>query len=207
MTGTDSSNSENLFSSSSKSPLLEPKTIVNPATGDRMTVLHASHQSQGTYAKFRFDLPPGAKGSPLHYHTQMDETFTVLKGCLEMEVGQKNNRRWLKPGESVRVMAGTHHSFRNSSEDWVTFISENRPSAGFERFIRGLYGLAIDGKVNPEGMPTNLLQLAILLKQADTLPVGIPPLLFNGLINLLLGVAQVFRTERSLLKYWQESAE
>lgn len=189
----------------STAELTTPEIIVNPVTGDRMTIFHPSRQSQGGYAKIQFELPPGAKGSPLHYHTDMEETFTVLEGCLEMEVGRKGIRRNLKAGESVLVPAGMHHSFCNTSHDWVTFTTENRPAAGFERFIRGLYGLAIDGKVNPEGMPTNLLQLAILLKLSDTVPVGIPPLLFKLLVNSLVWVAQIFSVETSLLKYWHEN--
>jgi quercetin dioxygenase-like cupin family protein len=181
------------------------EVIVNPITGDRMTLLHPSHQSQGRYAKIRFDLPPGAKGSPLHYHTQMDETFTVLNGCLEMEVGQKGNRRLLQSGESLHVTAGMHHSFCNSSSDWVIFTTENRPAPGFERFIRGLYGLAIDGKVNAAGMPTNLLQLAVLLKLSDTIPVGVPLPLFKRLVSTLAWVAQRFNVETSLLKYSHET--
>ncbi len=175
--------------------LSNPEIIVNPVTGDRMTILHPS--------KIRFDLPPGAKGSPLHYHTEMDETFTVLKGCLEMEVGQKGNRRSLQPGESLHVPAGMHHSFCNASNDWVAFTTENRPAEGFERFIRGMYGLAIDGKVNSEGMPTNLLQFAVLLKLSDTFPVGIPAILFSSIINALVWLAQMFKVDGSLLKYWR----
>ncbi|NJR38361.1 MAG: cupin domain-containing protein [Leptolyngbyaceae cyanobacterium CSU_1_4] len=169
-----------------------------------MTLLHPSHQSQGQYAKIRFDLPPGAKGSPLHYHTEMNETFTVLRGCLDMEVGRQGDRRPLRPGERLYVPAGMHHSFCNSSDDWVTFTTENRPAAGFEQFIRGLYGLAIEGKVNAAGMPTNLLQLAILLKLSDTIPVGVPRPLFKLLLNSLVWVAQGFNVEASLLKYWSQ---
>lgn len=180
----------------------EMETIVNPVTGDRMTFVQPSYQHQGQYAKIRFDLPPGAKGSPLHYHTEMDETFTVLSGCLEMEVGQKGNRRRLQAEESLQVFAGMHHSFCNSSSEWVTFTTENRPAAGFEQFLRGLYGLAIDGKVNSAGMPTNPLQLAVLLKLSDTVPVGVPLLFFNLLINTLVWVGQQFQVETSLLKYW-----
>ena len=168
------------------------ETIVNPVTGDRLTILHPSRKSRGNYTKIRFDLPPGAKGSPLHYHTKMDETFTVLKGCLEMEVGQKGHQRLLLPGESLKIPAGMHHSFCNTSNDWVTFTTENCPADGFEQFIRGLYGLAIDGKVNSEGIPTNLLQLAILLKLADTFTVGIPKIVFRLAIDILVGVAKVF---------------
>lgn len=207
MTGSTFSDYEDSNYKEPNSPLSAPElsspdTIVNPVTGDRMTFLHTSQQSQGTYAKISFDLPPGAEGSPLHYHTAMDETFTVIKGCLAMEVGKKDQWRSVQAGETVRVPAGMHHSFCNRSNDWVTFTTENRPSQGFEEFIRGLYGLAIDGKVNAAGMPTNLLQFALLLKKSDTIPVGVPPLLLGLVINSLVWVGKVFRVERSLTKYW-----
>ncbi|MGB7442881.1 MAG: hypothetical protein WA919_17595 [Coleofasciculaceae cyanobacterium] len=73
--------------------------------------------------------------------------------------------------------------------------------------IRGLYGLAIDGKVNQEGIPTNLLQFAVLLKLSDTVPAGIPAILFNLVINVLVGIAQVFNVETSLLKYWRNTMD
>ena len=198
MTSLNSSTQKELFSTSAK-----PEIIVNPVTGDRMTILAASGKNKGNYAKIRFDLPPGAKGSPLHYHTEMNETFTVLKGSLSMELGQKGNRHNMLPGESLIVPAGINHSFCNTSDNWVTFTTENSPAAGFERFIRGLYGLAIDGKVNSEGMPTNLLQLAVLLKLSDTIPVGIPPIVFQLGINTLVWIAHVFNVNRSLGKYWR----
>lgn len=190
---------------STKPERMNAETITNPVTGDRMTILQPAHESQGHYAKISFDLPPGAKGSPLHYHTKMDETFTVLKGCLTMEVGQKGNVRSLQAGESLQVPAGMPHSFCNASSDWVTFTTENSPAAGFEQFIRGLYGLAIDGQVNVEGMPRNLLQFAVLLKLSDTIPVEMPPALFQALINTLVWIAQRLRVETSLLKYWTQA--
>lgn len=183
--------------------ITQPETIVNPVTGDRMTVLHSSLQDDGHYAKIRFDLPPGAEGSPLHYHTSMSETFTVLEGCLEMEVGRKGNRRTLRAGERLRVPAGMQHSFRNSSNQWVTFTSENSPAGQFEQFIRGMFGLAIDGKVDAKGMPTNLLHLALLLKKADTVLVGTPPILQSLLIGVLVEIGKWVGVERSLNKYWK----
>jgi len=181
----------------------QPEVIINPVTGDRLTIL----ESGEAYAKIRFDLPPHAKGSPLHYHTQMSETFTVLEGCLEMEVGQKENWRTLYAGESLHVPAGVHHSFHNPADEWVAFTSENRPATGFEQFIRGMYGLAIDGKVNHEGMPTNLLQLALLLEKADLVIVGMPRLVQTLLIGVLVWLAQGMQTERSLAKYWHRGAK
>ena len=184
----------------------QSKLIVNPVTGDHMTILHSTRSNGEAYAKMRFDLPPGAKGSPLHYHTKMSETFTVLRGCLEMEVGQKG-RRTLRTGESLHIPAGTHHSFHNASDDWVTFTSENQPAGQFEQFIRGMFGLAIDGQVNREGMPTNLLHLALLLKKADTILVGPPLVVQKLLVGTLVQIANLLRTERSLVKYWDNSDE
>ncbi len=184
-------------------PTEQPELIVNPVTGDRLTVLCSTLESDGAYLKLRFDLPPGAKGSPLHYHTQMHETFTVLSGCLEMEVGHKGNRRTLSAGESLQVPAGTHHSFRNASADWVTFTSENQPAGQFEQFIRGLFGLAIDGQVDRDGMPTNLLHFALLLNKADTILVGPPLKVQRLLIGTLVRLAGWLRTEQSLLQYWE----
>jgi quercetin dioxygenase-like cupin family protein len=180
------------------------EVIVNPVTGDRMTVLHSSLTGEGVYVKLRFDLPPKAKGSPLHYHTKMGETFTVVKGCLEMEVGGKGKHRTLRTGESVYVPPGVHHSFHNPSNEWVTFTSENRPAGQFEQFIRGLFGLAIDGKVDREGMPSNLLQFAVLLKKADTILVGPPLIVQKLLIGTLVKIARKLGTERSLLNYWEK---
>lgn len=181
----------------------KPETIVNPVTGDRMTILDASTDNLGKYVKIRFDLPPGAKGSPLHYHSQMSETFTVLEGCLSIELGETGNRRNMLSGESIVVPAGVHHSFCNASGDWVAFTTENTPAAGFEQFIRGLYGLAIDGKVNSEGMPKNPLHLAVLLKLSNTIIVGMPPVVFKLMVNTLVWFAQIFNTNSSLQKYWR----
>lgn len=183
----------------------QPEVIVNPVTGDRMTIIQSSLDNEGKYAKIRFNLPPGAKGSPLHYHSHMSETFTVLEGCLEMEVGHQGNWRTLTAGDSVFVPAGVHHSFRNSSSAWVTFTSENSPAVGFEQFIQGMYGLATDGKVNHEGMPTNLLQLALLLKKADTILVGPPVFIQKLLINSLVQIGNWWGVERSLIKYWHKA--
>lgn len=179
--------------------------IENPVTGDYMTILQSSQTSQGAYTKIQFDLPPGAKGSPLHYHTRMSETFTVISGALEMEIGGKGKRRVVTAGDQVHVPAGMHHSFRNASGDWVKFTTENRPAEGFEQFIRGMFGLAIDGKVDADGMPKNLLQMALLLKKADTVLVDMPLVLQMLLVNTLTGIAVLVGTEQSLHKYWNRS--
>ncbi|MBD2564029.1 MULTISPECIES: cupin domain-containing protein [Nostoc] len=87
--------------------------IENPVTGDRMTILCSTNDTNGEYVKFQFELPPGSQGSPLHYHDTKTEIFEVLSGSLEMEVGEKGNIKVLQPGEVLQIPANVYHSFRN----------------------------------------------------------------------------------------------
>lgn len=73
----------------------------------------------------------------------------------------------------------------------MTFISGNRPAAGFEQFIRGMFGLAIDGKVSTDSMPKNLLYVALLLQKGDIVLVGVPFVLQALLINSLAQTAEM----------------
>lgn len=147
-------------------------------------------------------LPPGSHGSPLHYHENITETFAVLSGSLEMELGAKGNIQVLQPREIIYVPAGMQHSFRKTSQDWVRFTSEALPPRKFEQFICSMYGLAIDGKVNPQGMPLNPLHLALLIEKADLVLVGQPVFVQKLLVGCLSRLAHLLGVERSLVKYW-----
>lgn len=169
--------------------------IENPVTGDRMTILCSTRNSHGQHFKAQHSLPPGANGAPLHYHNTLTETFEVLSGSLEMELGERGNIKTLQPGEVVYVPARMHHSFRNRSHDWVTFVSEVRPPGEFEQFIRAMYGLGIDGKVNQEGMPTNPLHLALVIQKADLVLVGQPVFLQKLIVSNLAWLARLLGVE------------
>ncbi len=176
--------------------------IKNPVTGDTMTILQSTHESGGNSFKAKFTLPPGSHGTPLHYHNNLLETFEVLSGALEMELGEKGNIKVLMPGEVICVPAGMYHSFRNSSVNEVIFVSSVHPAGEFEQFIRAMYGLAIDGKVNPFGMPKNLLHLALIIQKADLVLVGLPVFFQKVIIGTLAALARALGMESSLSKYW-----
>lgn len=67
------------------------EAIKNPVTGDSMVVLQSTQESGGNSFTAKFTLPPGSHGTPLHYHNNLLETFEVLSGALEMELGEKGN--------------------------------------------------------------------------------------------------------------------
>ncbi|MBW4510273.1 MAG: cupin domain-containing protein [Scytonematopsis contorta HA4267-MV1] len=178
------------------------EAIENPVTGDSMIILQSTHVMGGNSFTAKFTLPPGSHGTPLHYHNNLLETFEVLSGALEMELGEKGNIKVLLPGEVVYVPAGMYHSFRNSSDSEVVFVSSVHPAGEFEQFIRAMYGLAIDGKVNPSGMPKNLLHFALIIQKADLVIVGLPVFIQKVIIGSLAALARLLGMEHSLSKYW-----
>ncbi|MGC4044424.1 MAG: cupin domain-containing protein [Armatimonas sp.] len=180
-------------------------TLTNPITGDTMTVLQKAAQSPTQTLRLQFVLAPNAAGSPPHIHPRITETFTVEKGTLAVRLG-KDSPRLLTAGESVTIPPGTLHRFWNPTEQYTQIITEVTPGHGFERFMRSLYGLAIDGKTDRRGMPTSVLIWACLWLWADfRLPV-IPQQLQETIFVALYQYAERQGIVDDLAAYWSERA-
>lgn len=174
--------------------------MTNPITHERLTIeRHATDDHAGSHV--RFTLPAWQGGPPPHYHARYDETFAVISGELEMTIGGAGVRR-LGPGERVTVHAGTVHAFRNASDAPVTFRTEISAGVGFERFIRGWYGVAIDGHSNVRGAPRGILELVVLLDEGDINLPGLPRFLQRGLRSALRWVARLAGAEARLARWW-----
>ena len=199
--------------------------LTNPATGERMTIecfagaasfadpagsaggagSAEGAGSAGGRSQICFTLPPFQGGPPLHYHRFFDESFEVIEGELEIDIGEKKRRgasRRLRAGESVIVRAGTPHAFRNASAHPVTFRTVVQDGAGFERFIRGWYGAALDGRSGAGGAPRTLLELVTLLDEGDVCLPGAPMFLQRGLRSVLTRVAAWVGARARLAKWW-----
>lgn len=140
-------------------------SLVNPVTGERMTVEIPARVGP---TQVRFELPPRQGGPPTHFHERFDETFEIIEGELSMVIAGRP--LVLRAGERATVRAGTTHSFSNASDARVVFRAIVPQGEGFQRFIRGWYGLAMDGRADRAG-PRNPLELAVLIEQGD---LGIP---------------------------------
>lgn len=177
-----------------------PREIINKITGDKMTIIHTIADGFGS-VKIRFTLPPKAVGAPLHFHLNFIETFEVTGGKLEMLIGGANSKRTVSPGEYVSIPQGILHSFNNPHNEPAEFITEVKSTAEFEKFIRSIYGLANDGATNGDGMPKNMLHLALILDYADFYFPYIPSVLQLAVRKTLTNFARVFGAEKTLLKY------
>jgi len=176
--------------------------IENPVTGDRLEFLSSPLHGDAGPLVFRCTLPPNAKGSPLHLHRTIAETFAVERGALLMEVGAAGRARTLEGGDHVEIAPGVAHSFRNALNEPTVFVSTATPGAAFEKFLRAMYGLATDGQTNADGMPTDPRALALTLHYADLVLPAAPHALQSILVGGLAQIARLTRVERAFDRYW-----
>jgi quercetin dioxygenase-like cupin family protein len=77
--------------------------------GDEVRVILGSEQTGGGLTLVQQRSAPGA-GVPLHVNTKEDETFQVLEGSVEFQVGAETVIA--EAGTVVHVQRNLHHSFR-----------------------------------------------------------------------------------------------
>lgn len=174
-----------------------PRRHYNPVQKDAITFVRTAEESAGTQTLFDMEVAPGG-GNTLHFHITFAEHFTVLSGQLGVQLG--NEQFTLNPGESAVAPAGLLHRWFNPTPEVTSVRVELRPgSAGFERSLQILYGLARDGLVTKQGLPKSMTHMALLAELSDTRVPG----LFSAIAPILRVVAERARhngIERALIE-------
>ncbi len=155
--------------------------IENPVLGDTIRIIRGPADTGGELLQVEISLAPNAQGPPLHVHPTLEDRFIAGSGSLGVEIA--GEARTLSPGEQAVAPPGVPHRFWNADATPATFVAEVRPaSEGFVTFVETLYGLARDGKTNPQGLP-NLLQAAVLFTayRRDVAPAS-PPLAIQRVV-------------------------
>ena len=154
-------------------------TILNPVTGERITFLATSIDTDGEAVVIETVVQPDGFVAAGHVHPSQSERFAVAAGTLGLKAGGK--KLTLQRGDVVTVAAGTPHKFWNAGEDDVRFVCEVRPALQFESLLETMFALAADGKTNRKGMP-NPLRLAVIANaHFDTVQLPFPPALVQKL--------------------------
>ena len=149
-------------------------TIRNPVTGERITFLATSADTNGEAVVIEVAVQPDGFVAAAHVHPSQSERFAVAEGTLGLKVGGKELT--LGPGDVAVVHAGTPHRFWNAGEGEVRFVCEVRPALQFESLVETMFALAADGKTNRKGMPMNPFRLAVIAKaHFDTVRLPFPP--------------------------------
>lgn len=91
----------------------------------------------------RWDLAhyPGDQ-APIHVHHASDEAFCVLRGRLEVLVGDE--RRIIGPGEHITVEAGTAHTFATPDPDGADVLVVMTPEV--DELVTRLHTPMSDGE-------------------------------------------------------------
>lgn len=153
--------------------------IVNPRTGQRMRFL----QTDGSQLQIETVNPPGPP-EPEHVHPCQESSATVLAGALHFAV--RGRVQVAHAGERIDIPPNTPHYFWNAGEEEARAIQEFRPALRTEAFFRTYFGLARDGKMDENGMPS-LLQLAVMVPAfADVMRPTRPPWPVLRLLALVL---------------------
>ena len=148
-------------------------TIQNPVTGERITFLATSADTDGEAVVIETVVEPDGFVAAAHVHPEQSERFAVKSGKLGLRAGRK--KLTLGPGDVAVVEPGTPHRFRNAADEPVAFVCEIRPALQFESLLETMFALASDGKTNRKGMP-NPLRLAVIAKaHFDTVRLPFPP--------------------------------
>jgi quercetin dioxygenase-like cupin family protein len=178
-------------------------TIHNPVTGERITFLATSADTDGEAVVIEVVVEPDGSVAAGHVHPSQSERFAVKSGKLGMKVGRRKHT--LGRGEVLTVEPGTGHRFWNAGDEPVRFVCEIRPALQFESLLETMFALAADGKTNRKGMP-NLIRLAVIANaHFDTVRLPFPPgwmqkagLLFAAPVGRLLGYGPTYEQQPSL---------
>jgi quercetin dioxygenase-like cupin family protein len=129
--------------------------------GSLYEVIVSAASTGGTKSEAQVTLPPRSIVPPPHIHPHQQETCTVGEGTLEVMVG----RQWhtLMAGEERIIPPGSVHTFRNRSDENVTFRSVHTPALGFEQYLERLYWLSAMNRIRGRRDLTSALYSSLLL--------------------------------------------
>ena len=163
------------------------ETIDNPLTGERMTFLKTTAETNGRSFEFEFVAPPGW-AVPEHIHPHQQERTQMVSGELSGRVAGEAFR--LLPGEVRVVPSGVVHAWRNLSEEGeVRFSVEFSPALKMESGFETAWGLARDGKATKAGLPKNPLQLVVFADEhKDEVFLTRPPIPVQKVLFAVLGL-------------------
>jgi quercetin dioxygenase-like cupin family protein len=163
------------------------ETIENPLTGERITFLKTTADTNGRSFEFEFVAPPGWS-VPEHIHPHQQERTEMVSGELSGRVAGEEFR--LLPGEVRVVPSGVVHAWRNpSEEEEIRFSVEFSPALKMESDFETAWALARDGKATKAGLPKNPLQLVVFANEhKDEVFLTRPPIPVQKSLFAILGL-------------------
>ena len=131
------------------------QTLVNPASGERITFRTTAAETNGELVAIDLELPRGGRvPGGLHIHPLQEERFKVVSGV--MRIRMRRERITAGPGEVVVVPAGMPHDFANAGDETALVRVEIRPALKMEQLFETAVALAEQGRTMLGGIPRPL---------------------------------------------------
>jgi mannose-6-phosphate isomerase-like protein (cupin superfamily) len=177
------------------------QTIANKKTGEKLTWLETSKDTNGKYLKFDFEVSPKGKLPVVHFHPNQSETFSIKSGTLTIK--QKGQIVVLKPGDSITIEKGVPHQWWNDSvSEPAKLVVTFEPALNTEVFLEQFFGLGNDNKTKADGTP-NFLQIMAMANAYEIYVAG-PPLTIQKVMGFVLGgIARIIGYKKYYPKYSQ----
>jgi quercetin dioxygenase-like cupin family protein len=113
------------------------ETVVNAATGERVTFVRTSADTNGELLELELVWPRPGQRAPEHVHPEMEERYEVLSGTAAFRIAGVESTAG--PGEVVSVPPGTRHLAWNPTREEVRLKVEFRPPLRWEEFVVRLF--------------------------------------------------------------------
>lgn len=175
------------------------RKVHHKITGESITFLKTSLETNGEYLLIEVSLPPNGDGPPLHCHNRFDEQFVVKQGKLTVNINKVV--QVLEVEQMLTAPIGVAHTFRNGHDEPVVFQVKLTPPQQFEESVRIHYGLMDDGLTDNNGVPSNIFHTALMLVLQNTLVADKPLWLQRSLFGLLVRIGQLTNAYKPLEKY------
>ncbi|WP_373492844.1 cupin domain-containing protein [Aquiflexum sp.] len=113
------------------------KKIELKATGETITFIKTSKDTNGEYVEVITTLPANGARPPLHRHVLQSELFEAVEGRLGLEYGE--NKIILEPGQSLTLPPNTLHTCYSVDGNEIKCRAVFTPALHIEYFLTEMF--------------------------------------------------------------------
>ena len=177
----------------------QDRTIINSDGNYQATFIKTAAETHNEFELIQVDVE-GHGGNGPHYHNAFEEHFTVMQGTVTMHINDKSYI--LMEGDSITILRGSVHWFRNESDSLAVVTVKTTPACGLEKTLRVSYGLINSGQMQ-HGLTKNPWHICLLMGYSGSYMHGIPPIIQEPLVNSLARIAQWKGEDESLKVFYR----
>src|SRR5262245_23534363 len=150
------------------------QTLVNPASGERITFRATAAETDGALVAIDLELPAHRRvPGRLHVHPRQTERFEVVNGTMRFRLGRR--RILAGPRQVVVVPPGVAHDFDNAGDETAVVRVDIEPALKMEQLFEAAVDLAERGRTMLGGIPRPL-DLALFTREfEDEVQAAFPP--------------------------------